>query len=434
MRIWASIVVILVCGYGFFGRTFGYVGIPSAKLFIGDVVLAIFLVFGTRAIFRPWLAGLLYPSPFSGFFWSLIFFISYGAFELVRGLALEYPPLTVFQDFVFNVYPLYFFLGLWAATAYPDLLPRIVRFLAVGGCIYGLAYYSFLRNITLMLPGTDLPLIVGAGGGMALLGLPCFEKNLRRWWPFFAVDTFLVLGGQIRASWLGLGAALALRSVLIGKPQRFLWNVTFVVALLAVGYWTDFALPSPQGRGGEFSSREIVARVVAAVDRDAAYEYSGKNVDMYAGTVYFRTEWWQAIWSSVHSDTETSLLGHGYGYPLHNLVPYLRHGSDAVNTRTPHSIFYYALGYTGWIGVITFYSFQLALAITLLRVWRTTGQVFGIIYWLASLVGAHFGNFFETPFAAIPYYLMMGMAAADLVEKVSNEDIVSAQLVPAARW
>jgi hypothetical protein len=434
MRTWASIVAVLVCGYGLFGRTFAYVGIPSAKVFIGDVVLALFLVFCTRAVIRPWLAGLLYPTHFSGLFWSLIFFISYGAFELARGLALEYPPLTALQDFVFNVYPLYFFLGLWAATAYPDLLSRIVRFLAVAGCIYGLAYYSFLRNITLMLPGTNLPLIVGPSCGMALLGLPCFEKNLRRWWPFLAVDTFLVLAGQIRAEWLALGAALALRSVLIGKPQRFLWNLTFVVALLAVGYWMDFDLPSPQGRGGQISSREIVARAVAAVDRDAAYEYSSKNIDMYAGTVSFRTQWWQAIWSSVHSDTETSLLGHGYGYPLHELVPYLLHGSDQVNTRTPHSIFFYALGYTGWIGVIIFYGFQLALAIILLRVWRITGQVFGIIIWLATLVSAHFGNVFETPFGAIPYYLMVGMAAADLVRNVSNEHIVSAQLVPAARW
>jgi len=434
MRIWASIVAILVCGYGLFGRTFAYVGIPSAKVFIGDVILAVFLVFCTRSIIRPWLAGLLYSTHFSSLFWSLVFFISYGSFELARGLTLDYPPLTALQDFVFNVYPLYFFVGLWTATAFPDLLHRIVRFLAVVSGIYGLAYYSFLRNNTLMLPGTNLPLIVGPSGSMALLGLPCFERDLRRWWPLLGVSTFLVLAGQIRSEWLGLGAALALRGILLGKPQRFLWSLAFVAALLTVGYWTNFDIPSPQGRGGAISSREILARAVAAVDRDAAREYSSKNADTYAGTVSWRQRWWQAIWSSVNSDIETTLLGHGYGYPIHQLVPYLRQETEEAKTRTPHNIFYYALGYTGWIGVIIFYGFQAALAILLLRVWRRTGQVFGIISWLAALISGHFGNFFETPFGAIPYYLMMGMASTDLVRNTANEHIVSAQLVPATRW
>ena len=184
-----------------------------------------------------------------------------------------------------------------------------------------------------------------------------------------------------------------------------------VVALLLIGFGVQFEIPSPAGRGGAVSSSEILARAIAPIDRDAALDYSRKNADLYAGTTSWRTNWWAAIWSSVHLRTETTLLGHGYGFPLHDLVPYLR-DSDV---RTPHNVFFDALGYSGWIGVAIFYGFQAAFGLTLFRVWRATGQSYGIISWLGTLVAAHFGNVFETPFGAIPFYLLTGMAAAGLV-------------------
>src|SRR5262249_38260250 len=136
----------------------------------------------------------------------------------------------------------------------------------------------------------------------------------------------------------------------------------------------------------------------------------------YAGTASWRTKWWSAIWRSAHADAETTLLGHGYGYPLHDLMPDLR-GTDV---RTPHNVFFYCLGYSGWIGVAAFYSFQAALGLLMFRVWRTTGQSFGLMIWLGALVGGHLGNSYETPFGAIPFYLMTGMSAAPLVRPAAQ--------------
>src|SRR5256885_3173664 len=97
MRTWAKISVFLLCGYSLFGKTFAYLGVPPAKIFIGDIALALFVVCCTGAIVRPLLEGLLRPTPFSALFWGLTIFVSYGFVELVRGLSLGYSPVLVLQ-------------------------------------------------------------------------------------------------------------------------------------------------------------------------------------------------------------------------------------------------------------------------------------------------------------------------------------------------
>jgi hypothetical protein len=49
------------------------------------------------------------------------------------------------------------------------------------------------------------------------------------------------------------------------------------------------------------------------------------------------------------------------------------------------------------------------------RAYCRTGQPFGICYWVMILTWAHFDNFFETPFGAIPFYLLIGMAVGPLL-------------------
>ncbi|HEX2243472.1 MAG TPA: hypothetical protein VHK27_09510, partial [Gammaproteobacteria bacterium] len=54
----------------------------------------------------------------------------------------------------------------------------------------------------------------------------------------------------------------------------------------------------------------------------------------------------------------------------------------------------------------------MALAHILLRAYQLTGQPFCLCYWMMTLTGAFFGNYLETPFGAIPFYLILGLAAA----------------------
>jgi O-antigen ligase len=96
---------------------------------------------------------------------------------------------------------------------------------------------------------------------------------------------------------------------------------------------------------------------------------------------------------------------------LGDLVPYL----EGQFIRTPHNFFLYALGYGGRLGVALFFAFQIALAKLLWRGWQRTGQPFGFLFWAACLVLASFTAFFETPYGAIPFYLIVGCAIAPAV-------------------
>ncbi len=126
----------------------------------------------------------------------------------------------------------------------------------------------------------------------------------------------------------------------------------------------------------------------------------------YNGTITWRENWWRAIWANSQANYTNLLIGPGYGYLLKNLVSYLR---DFGDLRTPHNIFYYALGYSGWLGVLFFFSLQAACGALVWRVYKFTGQSFGVVIWASTLFTAFFGNAFETPSGAIPCYLTLGL-------------------------
>jgi len=421
-RLWVRIAAFLVFGYVLYNRNFAYIGIPGAKVFIGDVLLALYLALGTGIMIGPWFAGLVRPTLFSGFFWALLLFVMYGVLQFARGVELGYSPVLALQELVFNVYPLYFFVGLKAALTYRDLIPKLLKYLTLAGC-FGAVMFFVLRGAPAIGNFEMAWILVPMAGPWAVLGAISYF-DLRRWWPAVVLQIFMVLVGQVRAAWVGLAAAVVVQAVLTRKLKPLAWTAASVSALLLMGIITDFKMPSPEGRGGAVSTHELVARALAPFDSETAYALSKKNAGVYAGTAEWRRKWWRAIWSSSQEDVETSLLGHGYGYALHELVPYLRTSEDL---RTPHNVFYFALGYTGWIGVVLFFWVQASLGFILFRAAKSSGETFGIALWAWMLTGCMFGNGFETPFSAIPYYLLVGMAAADLDAKaVSAEVLVKA--------
>jgi hypothetical protein len=141
------------------------------------------------------------------------------------------------------------------------------------------------------------------------------------------------------------------------------------------------------------------------------------NVGFYNGTITWRETWWRAIWANSQENYTNLLIGPGYGFLLKNLVNYLKAFGDI---RTPHNIFYYALGYSGWIGVIIFFSLQGACGVLVWRAYKLTGQSFGVAIWASSLFTAFFGNAFETPSGAIPSYLTLGLIIGPTLAAVSS--------------
>ena len=270
-----------------------------------------------------------------------------------------------------------------------------------------------------------------AGGAVAILGLLCFERNLRAVWPVLALNIVVTLTMQARAMWLGLALGVLVWGQL---TRRFGRVVTIGMAGLTVlGIMELAGLQAGSRSGGVTVSRAILSVVIAPVDMEFARELSPRAVHK-AGTAEWRQKWWEQIWLSVHSTPMLEAFGHGYGFALLILAPDEVRAGQAADLRTPHSVFYYALGYTGWIGVVLFAALQFTILRLLWRSYRVTGRPAGLVFWVMGMSMACFEESFDTPYKAIPFYLLIGMTMAPALLQWREEwhaRPARAQLLPA---
>jgi hypothetical protein len=418
---WTRTAGLLLVGYLCLSRTFAYVGIPVWKAFIGEVVLVLFVVAGPRMgkLKLPWIAWKM-PA-LRPLLSCYALFLGYGVVEVLRGIKAGNPALVALRDLTFNLYPVYFLLGIWAGVTRPDLLPRLIRGFAWFNGIYGVLYILLLNRVDWTLSGVsgDAAAVPIFGQPLysfvALLGLLAYEKNLSRSWHLYLLNGFVMLGMQIRTEWLAFAIGVAVWCVLTRQGMRVVQAGVVLASLLAVMYFTDFRLPSPQGRAeADFSAKQLVDRGLAPFRADVGDEKAAAGLggtDSQEATFVFRTVWWLAIWDSVHSSLQTTVLGHGYGFPLGDLVPYL----EGEFIRTPHNEFFFALGYTGWVGVALFFLFQFKILRLLMESHRITAEPFGVVLWAAMMVLGMFFPLCETPYGAIPFYLILGWCVASLI-------------------
>ena len=305
---------------------------------------------------------------------------------------------------------------MWLGLQSSQSLPRLVRLLAWFNGVYGLVYILVLNNLAWTIPGVSKEVaevrVFGQplGSAIALIGLLAFESNLRSVWHLFILNLFVLLGMEIRGEWLAFAVGLLLWALMTKRLKHLAVAGTYLLLLLALMYAMDLKVPGPETRlAGTISTRDLVGRAVAPIDPDIASDFTENSQDAQ-NTTLWRTLWWAEILISVHESPTRAILGFGYGFPLGDLVPYL----EGEFIRTPHNFFLYALGYTGWLGVALFFAFQAELARLLWSTWKETGQPFGILFWVTSLVFASFTAFFETPYGAIPFYLVIGCAIASV--------------------
>ncbi len=418
---WPRIVCLLIVGYLSVSRSFAYLGVPAWQLFVGEVVFAFLLLFGPKIQNRRWMLVVLKLPGMRRFLNWYGLFLAYGILEVFRGIDAGYPPLTVIRDLAFNYYPFYFFLGLWAGLVKPDLLPRVLRGFAWFNGIYGVLFILYLNRLEWFMPGVSAEVAPVPIFGqpmysfVALLGLLAYEKSVSRNWYLWLLNGFVMLGMQIRGEWVAFAVGVVIWGVLTRQGRRVMQAGAVMGLLFALMYVTDLRLPSPQGRSEyDISARHLVDRAMAPFRADVEDQKAAagsEGADPREATFIFRTVWWMAIWDSVHADLRTAGLGHGYGFPLGDLVPYLK--GDFI--RTPHNTFFYALGYTGWIGVVLFTLFQFAIFRLLWDAYRADGEPFGIILWATMLIFSLATAFFEAPYGAIPFYLLAGCSCAPLL-------------------
>lgn len=431
---WAKIAAILAIGYLCFGRSFAYLGLPWFSIYIGEITLAAFLLFGPKTNQGRWLQIAQRARQLKRLEWLLILLLLYGGFEAVRGFLAGHSAFVAARDAAFNYYPLYLFAGIWAGLADRNLLRKMVRALAwCNGC-YGVAYVLLLNRFPWTMPGTSAAastvLLFGqpTGSAIALLGLIAFESRPRRVWHLLALNTFVLLAVQVRAEWLGFAVGLALFAVLTKRAKYLGVGAGLLILLLGVMYLAKVNLPSPQTRGGRISVDYLIARAVAPVNRDLADRMApSKAVRGFEGTAHWRLVWWASIWNAVHANSARALFGFGYGFPIGDLNPLIPSGQFI---QTPHSDFFYALGFSGWVGVILFVLVQAEVGRLLFRSYSRTGQPFGLAFWSMILAASFFGEIFEGPYGAIPFYLLVGMALAPaLLSRGRNETGQNGQAV-----
>jgi hypothetical protein len=431
-------------GYLCMGRTFAYFGVPMLHLFVGEVVLVLFFLFGPRAGRGAWLWQAIDESVFRRFRRIFIFFLIFGLCQALRGIYLGHPALLAARDLALNYYPFYFFLGLWVGLTAPGYLQRFFRTAAWANGVYGMCFILLFSRIPWSFAGFSketVPVQVFGPpefSAVILIGLLSFEREVQAVWSLLLLNAAVLVGMLIRAEWMAFAIGLVLWAHITKNLTRTLWLGVAVVLLLGVMYVTNFTIPGPEMRGGTISAQELVARVIAPVNADAAGQFSSDDADlrMYEANALWRTVFWSEIWSSIHEDTSRAIFGYGYGYPLNDLVPDLA----GETTRTPHNVFFYVLAYTGWVGVAIFAWFQLALARMLWKVFQARNTAFGIVCWASLMVFAMFTPFFEVPQGAIPFYLLTGCACAGLLDagarhgqlRVSNREVCARLSSPSA--
>jgi len=412
-------------------RSFAHLGLAPLHLFIGEAVLCLFIFLRPAESLARLFDISASPAWLQGFSIAYIAAVCYGVFEVGRGILLAHDPLAIVETFAFHIYPLYLFAGLWIGGMDPGRLRRVVRWLAWVNGIYGILFIAVLNHVFILMPGTrDTPLFSQPNGSAVIvLALLCFEPDLSKVLHLLVLNCFVALGMEVRAELLALVVGLAVWSVLARKIVHLTVGASAFVMVFAAALATDIRIPAPASRGGEISARFIAGRVLSTIDVDLASKYA-PTARNYEGTYKWRERWWKAIWNEVHGSTTTALLGEGEGYPLSSLVGYI----NDPNVRTPHDVFFYCLGYEGWLGVGLFAAMQAALAQGFWRVYRVTGQPYGIIFWSMTLAAALFSNYFETPFGAIPFYLLSGLILAPVQSwSIAYEDLAGSQLLSTAR-
>jgi hypothetical protein len=402
---WSKMVVAYLWSSQFLGKASVYIGLALGGL----------LLFSTRVLWDRWYLALTRGTdPLNRFAWALLVSLLYGITQVIRGLLIGYAPMTTLQILVFNLCPVYLFLGLWIGFRHTGLIRKYIRFMAWLAVVYTPLYFIFFKNLNISLsgivPGTGLELLDSPGSGsLTLLNLLCLERSLAQFWLPIVVLVCLTIGVQGRADWLGFGLCLAAWGKLTNRMGRVLAIAGCVVGVLLIASLIDLKLPPLPGRGGELSARGSLARMAGSVSPELATQFGvdAATARFDYGTVYWRKHWWANIRNEVSRDYKTEIFGMGYGYPLAKLAD---RDVEKEGTRSPHSIFYFTLAYSGIVGFGIFCWLQVSMMLLLWRIYKVSGETFGLIYWLYTLIGAFFGNLIETPQAAIPLYLLCGMA------------------------
>jgi hypothetical protein len=336
-RWFGTLLLLLLAGYMFFGRSFAYLHVPGTPVFIGEVVLFVGVIEAVRyhsyvrdtirsdRVLKALLAfGLL---GVVGLSWNLT---TYGI-DAVRDSAIWY-------------YGAYSVLVATMIRLRPDYLDHLeARFHAV------LPYFLLWAPVAVVvnrmaslpsIPGTQTALNsfkpgdIGVFTALALAYLWIRDARSRPRWQvyvltFVGVLALLVAGSQNRGGFVSALAALAVVMLLWrGRQLMVVAMAASAVLVVLVGLTLDLRL-SVGSR--EISVVQVAENVLSVLDRDGAGEDG-----QLAGTVEWRQDFWRLAIDDALSP-EHILAGQGYGVVLASRYGYQTAGAGGVPLRSVHN-------------------------------------------------------------------------------------------------
>jgi len=144
LDIWCKLVVLYMWGSLFIGKASAYVGLALGGL----------LLFSPRVLWDRWYVALTRRSdPLNRTAWALLVSLAYGFAQTIYGVLQGYTLLTALQILVFNLCPVYLFLGIWVGRRHPETVRKYIRFMALCIVVYTPIYFLFLRKANITLTG-----------------------------------------------------------------------------------------------------------------------------------------------------------------------------------------------------------------------------------------------------------------------------------------
>jgi hypothetical protein len=415
------LLVFLLAGYAFLGRSFAYLG--ARPFFIGEIVLALVLIASlvNRTLFRPWKSKLV---------WALIPFACWGAVRTIPYLPMySYDALrdaaiwgySVFAIVVAGVllsnrslhHVVQCYRGLlpaymvWIALAWvvnlvsPDLLPRL-------GPDGSALFQVKPGDASVHLAGIGAFMILGlhrvGSGGRRPFGL-------REWflWTLWTAN-LLLFGSSNRGGLLSILIALSLVFVI---RHRGRWIKVTVIALCSFSVLLFLDLQVDLGASRRVSPQQIAANLSSI---------TGGGGLGFEGTRRWRLLWWQTILDYTIRG-EYFWQGKGFGA---NLADEDGFQTDTAHSlRSPHNGHLTILARAGVPGFTMWVVLQGGMLLGLLRCHyrarrdgddrRAALAVWILAYWVACIVDSAFDVYLEGPQGGIWFWTIFGMGITLLV-------------------
>jgi O-Antigen ligase len=420
---WRLMIMSVLLGYIVLTRGFAYssidVGLP---LYVGELALLGSLL-GVRHM-RDLPAFMRAP----GSVWLLLW-ITLGAALAVT--QVQTYGVETLRDSAIFYYAIFAYIG-YAFVEEPKHARALQYVLAAGFILHTLYSLSYaagvpdLESLPVSAPGSNFPLFtyrhdassVNLFGGVLFAFLIGRQLGWPAWvrWLVALPQFVLFLGFQVRAAYFGalLACVVLAYARKVSQVVRLGLGVLLILGFMMAANVEVF-IPGQTAR--TLSADRILDSVTSMFDLGGTRQYRSADAGTSVGNAQWRMGFWDQIISRNLETVSGTLLGIGFGPDLVTGWSFWTY-EDRPN-RNPHNILITLFGRMGLVGLTLWILFIVMTLMGILRGYRASAAmparrdqlVFLLAYVVTMFGAACFGVLLESPFMAIPFYFLLGVAA-----------------------